>query len=356
MNKFLSLALISSFLFANTINSALKEGSYKGDINIHFERYDFKNAKDSGYGMYSVGLAFQSKKYNGIELNLGFRANDRFYELYSGDYDNTTKAILSTANLTFFGKNFNIVLGRKKEMLQWIHGYQEEIKLNFHPSTAYNIELLHTYRHARANNHEELKSFRRINGNDGLNVFTLETKFKNVKTQVYFYNAPTLADWYGTTVSLNKKDCRLKAVYTKTHELTDKPDGSYFNIESSYMIQRAAFSIGYIQTDKNGGMGSMTMVRNVYDNMNPLEEGYHVFGKDAKTVYASSTLNANDRLSFTLNLGHIKFEGKKADEIDFYTDYAFNKNFGAEICIDKYNSDISTDDAEAFKTQLTYKF
>lgn len=356
MNKYLSIALISSFLFANPIDTALKQGTYKGDFAIHYERYNFKNAQDSGYGMYSVGLNFKSKKENNIQLNLGFRANDRFYELYNGDYDNTTKAILSTANLTFFGNNFNIVLGRKKEVLQWIHGYQEEIKLNMKPTSNTNLEVLHTYRHARVNNHAPLKQFKQINGNDGLNVITLEAKSGNIKGQVYFYNAPNLANWYGTTINMQQNSCSLKAIYSKSNELTNKPNGSYFNIEGSYSADPASLTLGYIQTDKNGGLGSMTVARNVYDNMNPLEEGNHIFEKDAKTVYASSTLNANDKLSFTINLGHIKFQDKKANEIDFYTDYAFNDNFSAELCLDKYSSDISTDDSTAIKTQINYKF
>jgi hypothetical protein len=356
MKKLLSLAFIGSIMLANTLDSSLKNGTFKGDMGLYYERYFNKNTLDSSYAMYSVGLHYKSRKFNNFQLNLGFRANDKIYELYNGDYDNTTKAIMDTANLTYFGNNFNIVIGRKKEMLQWIHGFQEEIKLNFYPSQTYNIELLHTCRHARANNYEELKSFRKINGDDGLNVFTLETKFNNIKTQVYFYNAPSLANWYGTTINMQKQRYSLKLIYSKSNELTQKPNGGYFNIESSFNYKTASLTAGYIQTDKNGGLGSMTISRNVYDSMNPLEEGDHIFEKDAKTFYLNSSYDLNDKLSLALNLGHIKFQNNNANEIDLYADYSFKKNFALHLCLDKYDSDINTDDSMAFKTQLTYKF
>ena len=352
--KYLSIALISSLIYALPMETALKKGKYKADFALHYENYYYKNLQNSGYAMYSVGLGYKSGKFNNFQLNLGFRANNKIYELHNENFDDTTKSILHTANLTYSDSNYKIIIGRKKETMQWIHGFQEEIKLVYNKS--YKLILLHTYRHGRANNREELKSFRKINGNDGLNLMEITKKTDIAKIQLYFYNAPNLVNWFGSTINLKQKNCNVKLVYSKSNELTNKPEGSYFNIESSFKTKPAFLTIGYIQTDKNGGLGSMRMDRNVYDNMNPLEEGFHIFSKDAKTIYSNIILKTNGKLSFKINVGHIKFQNKKANEIDFYTNYILNKNFSLELCLDKYISDVNKDELTAIKTQLTYKF
>ena len=356
MKKILSVSVIlSTLLCANTLNSALKNGKFKGDFALHFERYHNKNAQDSGYSMYSVGLMYKSAKFYNFNLNLGFRANDKINELHDGDFDNTTTTMFHTANLTYHGKNFKFLAGRNKETYQWIHGFQEELKLNGNIDN-FKYTILHTFRHGRANNHEEMKAFSSLNNGKGINLLDVVYNQELFNADMYFYNASTLANWYGITLNANKDIYSGKLVFSKSNELTNKPDGSYFNIEGGVDFTIAALNVGYIKTDKKGGLGSMKIDRNVYDNMNPLEERNHIFDKDAKTIYSNISIPINDKLFLSGNLGHIDFQNKKANEIDLYVDYDVSKAMSAEICLDKYNSDINDKDSKALKAQIAYRF
>lgn len=356
MKKILTCSLIlSTLLCANEFDNALKNGKFKGDFALHFERYHNKNAQDSGYSMYSVGFMYKSAKFDNFNINLGFRANDKINELHDGNFDNSTKAILHTANITYYGKNFKFIAGRNKETYQWIHGFQEELKLSGNIDN-FQYTILHEFRHGRANNHEELKAFSTLNNRKGLNLLDVEFKQDFLNTNVYFYNAPTLANWYGITLNANKDIYSGKLVFSKSNEMTNKPNGSYFNIESGVDFKIASLNIGYIKTDKKGGLGSMKIDRNVYDNMNPLEEGNHIFDKDAKTIYSNISIPVNDNLSLSANYGYIDFQNKKANEIDLYVDYDVSKIMSAEICLDKYNSDIDVEDSNAIKAQIAYRF
>jgi hypothetical protein len=356
MKKFLTCSLIlSSLLCANEFDDALKNGKFKGDFALHFERYYNKNAQDSSYSMYSVGLMYKSAKFYNFNLNLGFRANNKINELNDGDFDDTTTTILHTANLTYYGKDFKFLAGRNKETYQWIHGFQEELKLSGNIDN-FKYTILHAFRHGRANNHEELKAFNSLNNGKGLNLLDIVYNKEFLNTNIYFYNARTLANWYGITLNANKDNYNAKLVFSKSNELTNKPNGSYFNIEGGVDFGISSLNIGYIKTDKKGGIGSMGIDRNVYNNMNPLEEGNHIFKKNAKTIYSNISIPINDKLSLSANLGHIDFQNKKAKEFDLYLDYDVSKKMNVEICFDKYDSDINDEDSKAIKAQFAYKF
>ena len=61
-------------------------------------------------------------------------------------------------------------------------------------------------------------------------------------------------------------------------------DGSIGHVELNTTISDFTAAVGYIKTDKNGGVGLMDTYG---DNINPFDSGNNVYNADAKTVYGS---------------------------------------------------------------------
>jgi hypothetical protein len=353
MKKIFTLAAISSgLLFANSINYALTHGKTKAKLSFYFENYNFKNKKDSGYGMYSLLLKYSTKKFDSFKINVGLQANEEIYEKYPNDFNDPTKAVLNVLNLTYKNSNFSFVVGRKKEKYQWIHGYQQEAKAIFYPIKGCSFTILHTFKHSRDNIKDPIKPFKDINGKHGLNMVQIDEKTSGFDAKAFFYDAPSLANWFGMKINSKYFD----ATYSQSDEKTDKPDGKYLDLEGKYSINPLSVKIGYLQTGKDGGLGSMTIARDVYNSLNPLEEGFEVFEKDAKTLYGSVKYAFNEKLNFVFKYGHIKFENQKAREEDLYLNYKPAKNLKVSLCADSYRSDVSLYDENALKGQIIYSF
>jgi len=113
-----------------------------------------------------------------------------------------------------------------------------------------------------------------------------------------------------------------------------------------------ALSLGYISTDKNGGIGSMA---NVGDNINPLEDGNHVYDPDAKTVYGSATYEISD-LELSAMYGSTGYGNLNENELDVSLEYDGLKGFTFETVYVNTNSNDITTDSNAIKAKITYSF
>ncbi|MDR2342711.1 MAG: Opr family porin [Campylobacteraceae bacterium] len=319
--------LTNSVLFADStsIADALKNGAVNGEFVFYAKQVNVKDGDNVGFGSGSFNLGYSTDSFYDVKLSVGSRANHAFWEVNDGDYDGTAKAVLHTANLAYSHQYFDVVFGRQEINLNWASDFHEALVgvVKVVPDTT--IILGYTQRKADVDYDAPLEAFGKL-GDSG--AFVVDAKWNGVEGLVvnpFVYYANKVATWVGARVDYDKSFSDFSvgstAQYTQSSE-DNGEDGSLLHLEARGSVIGINAKLGFIQTDKNGGIGSINAAG---DNVNPFEEGSQVFETDAQTIYFGASYDVKD---FALSglYGYTKSGNAKFNEFDFVVGYNLNSN------------------------------
>jgi hypothetical protein len=353
---------VTSSFAGNSLADAFKKGTVSGAVDIYAESYSVSDStqKDHGFTVGSVGLNYETGSFKGFKASLGFRANHNFSEVEDGDYGDGSEptAVLNTANVSYENDYFSLILGRQEVDLEWMGDFHEAYTgvITAIPNTT--ITYVHSVRYDgdAGNDDSALGNFDKTNGNNGVDAVDVkyDGPINGMQLNGYYYHAQDVADWYGAKVNFDNDMFGFTAQYAQSSsdDLTANLDGSILATEARGNIKGASLSIGYIATDKDGGIGGMDMVG---DNINPLEDGNHVYDADADTVYGSASYEISD-IGLSVMYGSTDYGNNNEAELNIGVEYDGVKNLEFEAVYVNINSDDITTDGNAIKAKLTYSF
>lgn len=362
-----SLLTTGALADSSSIKDAFANGKVSGDISIYTESVDLNNGdKDTGFTNSSIGIQYETDSFNGFKAAIGGRTNHKFSEKNDGDYEGSydidpgedSEAVLSTANISYTSDYGTIIAGRQEIDLEWIGDFHEAVigVVTAVPDTT--IVLGHTKRFMEVNADTSLGKMADI-GKDGANVIDVKYEgIENVVINPYFMDANDLFSAYGLKATASVASIDLTAHYAATSEdVKDTEDGSIAHFEIGTTVSDISLAAGYIMTDKDGGIGSISTLG---DNIEPSEElGDYIYGTNADTFYVNVGAEVSI-ISLGAQYAQSKYDGastnEKASEILLTADVAITDelSFGAFYSsVDAENSD---DDQNKLAAMLTYSF
>jgi hypothetical protein len=362
----LSLAAIviagfaTSSFAGNSLANAFKKGTVSGSVNVYAEKYNISNNANHGFSMDSVDLNYETGTFNGFKVSLGARGNHDFNEVNNGDYGDGSEpgAVLHTANVSYSNDYFTMILGRQELDLEWMGDYHEAYTaiLTAIPNTT--ITYVHSVRYAdhASEDDDALQNFSKNDeGTDGTDVIDMAYNgpIKGMQLDGYYYHQKDQQDWYGAKVNFDNDIYGFTAQYAKTDsDVQANPNGSILALEARGNIKGVSLAAGYITTDKDGGIDHMD---NVGDNINPLEDGNHVYDPDADTTYGSVSYEISD-VGFSAMYGSTNYGNNTEKELDLDVEYDGIKNLEIEAVYVNINSDDTTTNGNGVKAEVTYSF
>ena len=339
--------LSSSLAFgASTIDSAFKEGKVSGALNIYAESTEFKGDASSGmgdpaYSSGSISLAFETAAINGFSAKAGVIGVHVFTEKHDtdSDADIASKALVTEAYGKYANDSVAVMIGRQAIDLEWMGDYHEAavVAISAVPDTT--IVLGYSDKMAVAGVDEISEKFDSFNGDKGAYVMDVKyTGLKSVEFNPYAYSAPDLANWYGLKTTFTADMFGAVAHYAQSSvEVLDENDGSIGHLELNTTIEDFTAAVGYITTDKDGGIGYMDAVG---DNISPFDSGNQVYGLDAKTVYGSLGYTIADiELGALYGQSTYAEENYKEKELNLTVAYSFTDALSTSILLANVNGD-----------------
>lgn len=349
--------LLSSSMFANDyINSSIKNGTVMGDITLYAEKSDLKgNNPDSGFTSGSIGLGYETADFNGFKASVGFRGNHDFSEVENGDYGETDKTILHTANISYGNEQVNLTVGRQEVDLEWMGDFHEAAILGITAIADTTITLGYTKRVAVADADAALETFDKVNNDDG--AYVLDVKYEGLKGLVinpYYYHANDTASWYGLKADYDVDSFGVTGhIAASNEDQTGAKDGQIMHFEARTGIADLGLNIGYIKTDKDAGIGSMEA--GAGENINPLEDGNQVYEADADTTYLALSYELAG-IELASIYGQTKYAQNKEKELNITADYNITDNLSTGLLFVDVNAQDSGDDYNKITATLAYSF
>jgi len=351
----LSSLLLSSSVFADSINTSIKNGTITGDATLYAEQINNQTGNDTGFTSGSIGLGYESADFNGFKVSLGFRGNHNLSEVEDGDYGETDKTILHTANISYSNELANLTLGRQEVDLEWMGDFHETAILGITAITDTNITLGYTRRFAVADADAALEKFDKVNENKG--AYVLDVKYEGVKNLVlnpYYYEAQDVASWYGLKADYHADVFDVTGhIATSNEDVAGADDGQVMHFEARTSIAGLGLNAGYVKTDKDAGIGSMEATGG--DNINPFEDGNQVYAADAKTTYLGLSYELAG-VELASIYGQTKYAQDKEKELNITADYGITDNLSTGLLFVNIDAQNSTDDYNKVTATLAYSF
>ncbi|MDC0933898.1 Opr family porin, partial [Arcobacteraceae bacterium] len=329
-----------------------------GDITLYGESINASGTNDdSGFTMGSIGVGYETDSINGFKGAVAFRANHNFTEQEDENYSDGSdpEAALSIANISYSMDNATITAGRQEIDLEWIGDFHEAVigEFTFVPDTT--ITIGHSTRYMAVDADAVLEKMADI-GDSG--VTFIDGKYEGIENTVinpYFMDAGDIGNAYGLKATTNIAGIDLTAHYAATNEdVSDTEDGSIAHLEIGTSISDISVAVGYITTDKDGGIGSLDTVG---DNIDPFEEGGDAYGVDADTYYISAGVElASIELGAFYGTTTSGEDNDKNSEIFFTAGTSISENLGLELLLSSTDAEDSDDDADKIALTATYSF
>jgi hypothetical protein len=351
-----SLLLVSSSIAladSASVKEAFANGKASGDITIFSENKDVKSGTNTGYTTGSISLSYETDVVNGFSAKVGFKGNTEIDEKNNGDYAFAEDTSVTEANIKYVYDKATVIAGRQEIDLEWLGDYNDGVVgiIDYIPNTS--LVLGYSNRKAEIDNdtHDKFTDI----GEDG--AYVIDAKFSGIENVVinpYYYTVPDIADFYGMKVTYDTEMFGLTAQYAETDEdVSTTKDGEIYNLEGRLNISDFAFAVGYIKTDKTGGIGSMAAAG---DNINPFDDGENVYGTDAKTTYGSIGYTIGD-LGLTALYGNTEYAANsETDELNLIVDYSFTSELSANLTYVDYDDQGSASDYNKILASVTYAF
>tara|TARA_B100001063_G_scaffold108090_1_gene100802 strand:- start:122 stop:1201 length:1080 start_codon:yes stop_codon:yes gene_type:complete len=350
-----SLLLSSSIIASDTINDSIKNGTITGDVTLYAEKADKKgNNPDEGFTSGSIGLGYETADFNGFKASIGFRGNHDFSEVEDGDYGETDKSILHTANISYANDMANLTIGRQEVDLEWMGDFHEAAILGITAIADTNITLGYTKRIAVADADAALESFDKINDDNG--AYVLDVKYEGIKNLLlnpYYYKAQDVANWYGLKADYDINTFGATGhIAASKEDIAGKDDGQIMQLEARTNLVGLGLNIGYIKTDKDIGVESMAIVG---DNINPFEDSEKVYVADAKTTYIGLSYELAG-VELASIYGQTKYGQDKEKELNIAADYSITDNLSTGLLFVDVDAQDSDDDYNKITATLAYSF
>ena len=325
------LLLSSSFAFgADSIDSAFKEGKVSGSLTAYGISTDYKSGSDEDAAFGTINLGYETAWYMGVSAKAGFAAG---HAMADGNLEND--ALMTEAYIKYANDMFSITGGRQAIDLEWMGDYHEAVVAAITAIPDTTIVLGYSNQKAVADE-DEIGDFEQI-GTDGAYVADVKyTGLEGIEFNPYAYSVPDIADWYGLKTTFTADMFGVVAHYAASSEDT-QDDGSMAAIELNTEIAGISAAVGYIKTDKDGGIGNMAAVG---DNYEPLDTGNAIYLEDAKMLYGSLGYSI-----VGIDLGALYGETtyKSADykekELNLTAGYSITESLGTSLLYANINGD-----------------
>ena len=152
------------------------------------------------------------------------------------------------------------------------------------------------------------------------------------------HNIADLASWYGLKTTFTADMFGALAHYAASNEDTQE-DGSMAALELNTSISDVSLAVGYIMTDKDGGIGSMDSVG---DNYEPMDDGSAIYEADAKMVYGSVGYEISG-VTLGALYSQTKINSDKENELNLTAGYSFTDSLSASLLYADIDTEINTD-------------
>jgi hypothetical protein len=343
---------------ADTLADAFKNGTVSGDLNLYYNGIDNRSAADSAYGTGFLGLKYETAPLNGLQLGLALRHGSEVYEKNSGDSDEGVGTLVTEAYISYQGDGFGAMLGRQEIDLEWVADFHEALTLT--SDTLPNTELTAGYSRSLAVADEDdlQDSFTDI-GDDG--AWFLDAKIapaEGLLFNPYYIHEDEVFDGLGLKADFEHgSGLGLTAHYaTSDVDVAGEADGSILHLELRGALGELALAAGYIQTDKQGGVGHLD---DLGENINPFEEGNQVYEADAQTWYLGAEYSLG-RATLGLLVGNSDYAGGAEErEVNLTLGYdlaEIAENLSVNLVYADIDADASSDDYEKLTLMLSYEF
>jgi hypothetical protein len=358
------LILSSSMAFgADSIDSAFKEGKASGSINLYTVSQDNKAGNaDSAFSSGDIEVSYETGIFNGFSGKVSFIGAHVFDEKNTGDADDiASKSLLSEANLKYSMEGASVTVGRQAVDLEWMGDYHEAVVAAITAVPDTTIVLGYTDKMAVAGVDEVSENFSKVNGTDG--AYVLDIKYagiEGVELNPYFYTAPDAFDFYGLKATYSSDMFGGTAHYASSDvdkawgTTNSKEDGSIGHVELNTTLAGISAALGYIKTDKNGGVGAMDSLG---DNISPFEDGNQVYEADAKTTYGSLGYSV-----VGIDLGALYGQttygtaDDKEKELNLTVGHSFTDSLSASLLYADIKAESSSDDYNKVLATVSYTF
>lgn len=362
------------------IERAFKDGVTTGHIGIYGQVKSFKGGaqnsntlgkskKMSGYLAPSASIDYKTAPVSFVSLGMAAWANAPVWENIEGDYDgahgNKEGKIYSDsivhqiyARIGDPNRDFSVVVGRQEVDLEWMTDYVQGVVANAGHS-GLSATALWANRQASVGFDSVSSKFDRMNGSDGVYALDLKASHGESTVNVYYYYARDLVQIPGIKVSLELggDNVSSKTTLHYAHGIVKLAENGYFaNVEEVISFSRMGLDagFGYIQTDKNGGAGSVSS----FGDQTRLEEGNHLFDTNAKTFYGfvEYTLGNFNAAALYGNTTYGLDSGGNEQELDLMVGFNFLKNLEAQVVYANISNKTKSEGYDVYKALLSYKF
>ncbi len=379
----LSLAVIAtlstlSCAQANSLGEALKSGKVSGEVTAtheqrNFDKRDSDGDRDSGYGVGSFALKYESGTWNDLSLTAKFRAyrtlfedsdteatgkgngdaSGRFWEKDGSDNATDFEELFLTYTPT---KDVTIKAGRQFISSHWVNKTNDAVKLDAKFGDT-SLEAIWAGRHGRVYS-RDYRPMTKTNKNDGIYQLALSHKFNDmISATAYDWIAPDVRDIMGAKVNLTFDNAKVGAHYAVSKEdVSGVKDSNLLHLTASTTIAGFTPYVGYIKVDDDKDFPGWTSSGETID---PFEEGDYIYNKGAETMYVGVSKSFGD-LSSTLLYGTTEYlDGttkKDMDETTLWLGYPVNKDLKANLGYTVVNEVDGASDYNQLNITLVYSF
>lgn len=342
-----ALLLSSSVAFAaETLDAAVKGGTVSGDVTLYTGYSDVDGSDKDGYSYGSTGLAYETGSYMGLSAKAGFRAAHVFD---GDDTEFANDAGMSEAYIKYATSGFALTVGRQAIGLEWLGSYNEAVVAEVSAIPDTTVVLGYTERQADLDE-DEINSFTEPT-EDG--AYVLDVKYTGVagyEFNPYFYSAPDAVDFYGLKATYSTDSYGAMAHYAAS-DVDSGEDGSLLAVEVSTTVAGVSGALGFIKTDKDGGLGAMDTYG---DSFEPMDDGSAIYAADAEMIYGSLGYSiAGIDLGAAYSVTDIASDDEK--ELNLTAGYSITDSLSASLLYVDIDTEINTDQNYGSLT-LAYSF
>lgn len=337
MTKKLSIVLSGLLLSttaafsADSIDSAFKEGQVSGSLMGYSKITEKSDTLTTG----TVGLNYTTSEYMGLTAKVGFFAG---HEVEGTATAFSDKSIMNEANLTYAMDGLSLTAGRQAIDLEWMGDYHEAVVAAITAVPDTTIVLGYSDKKGVAAE-DRITAFSKINGTKG--AYVADIKYggiSGIEINPYYYSASDVADFYGAKVTYSTDIFGALAHYAASSEdVSTTEDGSLLALEASTGLSGVSLAAGYIKTDKDGGIGSMTSFG---DNYSPMDDGSAIGNADAKMVYGTVAYSIAG-IDLGAAYAQTKVGSSKDKELNLTAGYAYTDSLTTSLLYVDSDGDIT---------------
>ncbi|RXJ77085.1 hypothetical protein CRV03_07420 [Arcobacter sp. F155] len=333
----------------NKMNNSL---NIEGNIAV-VSLYNQEEKKDIGF-THAISEFALSKTYKNWLLDFGLIKYSKIDEVDQTNYPSYTKPIIHRVAIEYQNDFTSLRLGRQRLSHYWIGSFHEAAVLKVKPHKHLDLSLIHSQGYAWIRGKVGFNFSDYNKEGKGVNVFDINYTHDNFTLNPYIYYADKLYSFYGIKSLYRNHTLDVLAHYVISDEENKNDRGSVFNLELSLReMNKFDFSLGFIQTNKNIGSGS---IGNIDENINPAEEANAIYKPNAKSKYLSFKYKGFKNL--TLESKFLKttyMQNSSEEELDFIAEYKLTNGVNLGATFAKVNSSELNKDYISTIMWISYK-